>query len=300
MKILQVTDTHLVEDGGTIYGIDPAARLEACVAHINAHHADARFCVLSGDLTNEGTPGAYRALKAILDGLAVPYHLMAGNHDDRAALLATFPETPRDSNGFVQYALEIPVGRLLVLDTVEPGTHGGSFGPRRAAWLGNQLEMAGGDAVYIFMHHPPFPIGLPAMDRMGIDDPGPFVAAIEGRANLRHIFFGHVHRPVSGSWRGIAFSALPSTVHQVALDLKTVSPVPKTREPPAYGVILISGDTVAVHYHNYLDNSVLPGPAVPRSICSCTTRPSISACRPWIGYGCSTPEPSNGPSRVMT
>ena len=267
MKILQVTDTHLVEDGGTIYGIDPAARLEACVAHINAHHADARLCVLSGDLTNEGTPGAYRVLKEILAELAVPYHLMAGNHDDRAALLAAFPETPRDSNGFVQYALDTPAGRLLILDTVEPGTHGGSFCARRAAWLGNQLEMAGGDAVYIFMHHPPFPIGLPAMDRMGIDDPGPFVAAIEAHiniTNIRHIFFGHVHRPVSGSWRGIAFSALPSTVHQVALDLKTVSPVPKTREPPAYGVILLAPEQTLVHVNAYLDESRIEGAESPQ------------------------------------
>jgi len=263
MKILQVTDTHVVEDGATIHGIDPAERLEACVAHINAHHADAEFCVMSGDLTNEGTPGAYRTLGGILDGLAVPYHIMIGNHDERSALLAAFPETPRDEDGFVQYVLETPVGRLLILDTVEPGTHGGSFCQKRAAWLGYQLEMAGSDAVYIFMHHPPFPVGLPAMDRMGLDDPGPFAAAVDGHTNIRHIFFGHVHRAVSGSWRGIAFSALPSTVHQVALDFETVRPVPKTREPPAYGVILIDAERTLVHVGGFLDNSRIEGAKSP-------------------------------------
>jgi 3',5'-cyclic AMP phosphodiesterase CpdA len=266
MKILQVTDTHVVEDGGLIYGIDPAARLEACVAHINAHHADARFCILSGDLTNEGTPGAYRALKGILDGLAVPYHIMIGNHDDRENLLAAFPGTPRDEAGFVQYVLMTPAGRLLVLDTVTPGTHGGRFCARRAAWLGERLDEAGDDPVYIFMHHPPFPIGLPAMDRMGLDDPEPFAAAVSGRANsanIRHIFFGHVHRSVSGSWRGIAFSALPSTVHQVALDLEAVTPVPKTQEPPGYGVILIEPERTLVHVCAYLDRSRIAGAQSP-------------------------------------
>ena len=264
MKLLQVTDTHLVEEGATIYGIDPAARLEACVAHINAHHADARLCVLSGDLTNEGTPGAYRALKAILDRLEVPYHLMAGNHDDRATLAAAFPDTPLDQNGFVQYALETPAGRLLMLDTVKPGDHGGRFCQLRAAWLGERLAEAGNDPVYVFMHHPPFPIGLPSMDRMALDDPAPFAAAVAGRANIRHIFFGHVHRPVSGSWRGIAFSALPSTVHQVALDLETVSPVPKTREPPAYGVILIEPERTLVHVSPFLDDARIAGAQSPR------------------------------------
>ena len=221
---------------------------------------------MSGDLTNEGTPGAYRTLRTVLDALAVPYYLMAGNHDHRENLLAAFPETPRDEAGFVQYVIETPVGRLLVLDTVEPGSHGGSFCARRAAWLGDRLADAGGDPVYIFMHHPPFPVGLPAMDRMGLDDPAPFAAAVaehaEG-AQIRHIFFGHVHRPVSGSWRGIAFSALPSTVHQVALDLDTVSPVPKTREPPAYGMILIEPAHTLVHVCAYLDSSRIEGAQSP-------------------------------------
>ena len=108
------------------------------------------------------------------------------------------------------------------------------------------------------MHHPPFPIGLPSMDRMGLEDPAPFAAAVAGRANkakIRHIFFGHVHRPVSGSWHGIAFSALPSTVHQVALDFTTVSPVPKTRAPPAYGVILIEPERTLVHVSAFLDEA---------------------------------------------
>lgn len=255
MKLLQVTDTHLVADGAKIYGLDPAARLAACVAHINAHHADAAFCVVSGDLTDDGRPEAYRALKRVLDGLAVPYRLMAGNHDDRAALLTAFPDTPRDADGFIQASLDTPEGRLLLLDTVEPGSHGGAYCRRRGAWLAERLASAGDRPVYLFMHHPPFPLGLPSMDRIGLADPTHFVAAIDGRANLRHVFFGHVHRPASGSWRGIAFSALPSTVHQVALDFTTVSPVPKTREPPAYGVILLTPEQTVVHVSAFLEDS---------------------------------------------
>ncbi len=272
MKILQVTDTHLLESGGRIHGLDPAARLDSCVAHINAHHADARFCIVSGDLTDDGRPAAYRALKRVLDGLAVPYHLMVGNHDDRAALLAVFPESPRDADGFVQYALETPAGRVLVLDTVEPGSPGGSFCPRRGVWLADQLAAAAGGPVYLFMHHPPFSVGLPAMDRIRLTDSAHFLAAIDGRANVRHIFFGHVHRPVSGSWRGIAFSALPSTVHQVALDLETVSPVPKTREPPAYGVILLEPEQTLVHVSAFLEDSRIEGARAPPPL----QRPGLS------------------------
>lgn len=255
MKVLQVTDTHLVAAGKTIYGIDPRARLAACVADINARHADAEFCVLSGDLTDSGSPGAYGALKAVLGELVMPVHLIPGNHDRREALLDAFPGTPRDADGFVQYSLETPGGRFLFLDTIEPGVHSGRYCARRCAWLAGQLAAAEGRPVYIFMHHPPFEIGLPSMDRMALLSPEGLIRTLEPYPNVRHIFFGHVHRPVSGSWRGIPFSALRGTAHQVAFDLETLSPVPKSREPPAYAVILVEAERTVVHLHDFLDVS---------------------------------------------
>jgi 3',5'-cyclic AMP phosphodiesterase CpdA len=263
MKIVQVTDTHLVGAGQSVYGIDPRARLDACFADINARHGDAAFCVLSGDLTDRGEAGAYRELRHALSALRVPYHVMIGNHDSRQTLLEVLPETPADPNGFLQCALDTPAGRVLLLDTVEAGRHAGAYCEARADWLAARLDEAGDGPVYIFMHHPPFDIGIPSLDRIRLADPAAFVRAIEGRRNLRHIFFGHVHRPVSGSWRGIPFSALRGTAHQVALDLHTESPIPKTREPPAYAVILLAAERTVVHLHDYLDHSPIDGAASP-------------------------------------
>jgi 3',5'-cyclic AMP phosphodiesterase CpdA len=263
MKIIQISDTHLVAPGGQVYGIDPLERLAACIADINAHHADAAFCVLSGDLTNEGEPAAYRALADILAALRPPWHLMVGNHDDRAALLEVFPQTPVDENGFVQSVLDTPLGRVILLDTLEPGSHGGTFCAARAAWLAARLDEAEERPVYLFLHHPPLAIGLPSMDRMRLGDPGPLIEALRGRSNVRHLFFGHVHRPVSGAWRGIPFSAPKGTAHQVALDFIAVSPVPKTREAPTYAVILLGAEETVVHLHDYLDRSLIDGAVSP-------------------------------------
>ena len=105
------------------------------------------------------------------------------------------------------------------------------------------------------MHHPPFDIGIPSLDNIRLHEPEGFVAAIAGFGNIQHIFFGHVHRPVSGNWRGIPFSALRATVHQVPLDFETVKPVPSDHEPPGYAVILLKDDCVVVHHHDYLDDS---------------------------------------------
>lgn len=263
MKIIQVSDIHLVEEGQRIYGIDPRERLEACIADINAQQSDAAFCILSGDLTDRGGLPAYRALREVLQGLRIPWHLMVGNHDSRAAMLEVFPETPTDPQGFVQRVLDTPRGRVLLLDSVEAGSHAGVFCEARAGWLAARLDEAGDRPAYLFLHHPPFDIGIPSLDRIRLREPGPLIRALEGRRNLRHLFLGHVHRPVSGAWRGIPFSAVKSTAHQVAFDLQTEQPIPKSHEPPAYAVILLAAEQTVVHLHDYLDRSRIAGATSP-------------------------------------
>ncbi len=261
MKIIQISDTHLVAPGRLLYGLDPRERLERCIEDINRTQADAALCILTGDLCDAGEPEAYRALRSCLKGLALPYRLMIGNHDDREAFAAAFPEVPRDPNGFIQSVVDCAAGRLLLLDTVEAGDHAGHYCALRADWLGAQLDAAADQPAYLFLHHPPFEIAIPCLDDIRIKDPAAFARALAGRSNLRHIFFGHVHRPVSGSWRAIPFSALRSTAHQVPLEMGATAhldgrmEVPKVNEPGGYAVILIDAERVIVHLHDLLPGS---------------------------------------------
>jgi hypothetical protein len=71
-----------------------------------------------------------------------------------------------------------------------------------------------------------------------------------------NFFFGHVHRPVSGSWHGIPFTTLRGTNHQVQLDLKAEDYLPISHEPPAYCVIFLEPQQTTVHFHDYLDDSL--------------------------------------------
>jgi len=58
------------------------------------------------------------------------------------------------------------------------------------------------------------------MDRIALTDAAALIAVIKpNRARIRHLFFGHVHRPIAGSWLGIPFSTLRGTNHQVCFDL---------------------------------------------------------------------------------
>lgn len=251
LKLVQITDPHLVEPGRLLHGLDPLARLEACLAHVEAHHADADLVVLSGDLTQDGRRDAYEALRGRLARLTPPWRLMVGNHDDRATLFAVFPNAG-DEDGFAQCALDTPQGRVILLDTLDPGRVEGRLCPARLAWLEAELGRAEGRPVYIFMHHPPFRVHLPALDRIRLQDADAFLELLRRRGDVRHIFAGHVHRPISGLWHGIGFSTLFGTGHQSEA-IFDEDRFATTFEAPAYGVILIDEDSVVVHAIGFLE-----------------------------------------------
>ncbi len=253
MKFIHLTDPHFVPPGRTLYGRDPRPALDAAVADINAHHGDAAMAVVTGDLTHWGEPAAFRNLVDGLAPLAMPVHVLAGNHDARDVLRAYFPDQPVDKNGFIQSALDTPVGRFIFLDTVLEGTSAGHFCADRQAWLADILAASEGHDLFLFMHHPPFDVGIPAMDRIGLQQKDAFQAVIEPhKARIRHLFFGHVHRPISGSWRGIPYSTLRGLNQQVWLDMVNVE-MTASFEPPAYCVVLIEDDRVVVHTHDFMD-----------------------------------------------
>lgn len=255
MKFIHITDTHLVEPGARLYGLDPAERLDLCLADVGRRHADAAFAIVTGDLAHAGHPKAYAALRERFARLPLKTHFLIGNHDDRRGFLEAFPDSPRDENGFVQYAFDTPIGRFVCLDTNEPGVSWGFMCDRRVEWLERTLAASRDRPVYLFMHHPPMPVGIRSMDRISLRQPERFASVVTACSNIRHLFFGHLHRPIGGSWRGIPLTTMRATSHQVALDLVGDAKVPGSHEPPAYAVVLAEAESTIVHFHDFLDST---------------------------------------------
>ncbi|RKQ72297.1 3',5'-cyclic AMP phosphodiesterase CpdA [Oceanibaculum indicum] len=257
MKLIHLTDTHLVRAGELLYGLDPKARLDACIADINRNHGDADLAVITGDLTHFGDREAFQALRQSLDALTVPVQLIVGNHDTNDVFRDFFPDVPVDEAGAVQSVRDTQAGRLIFLDTTKTGTHAGWYDEARLDWLEARIAESGDAPIFLFMHHPPLLLGVPAMDRIGLMQRDLFNARMTPYLpRIRHVFFGHIHRPVSGSWRGVPFSTLRAMSHQVWLDFsEETEGVPGSHEPPAYAIVLIEPEQVVIHFHDFLDDS---------------------------------------------
>lgn len=237
MVIAQISDTHIREEGQLAYRhVETAGFLARCVQQLRSMSPRPDFVLATGDLVDAGRREEYRHLRRLLAPLPMPVYLVPGNHDDRDAMVAEFPDHAylRRDGTFLQYVIEGDPMRLVVLDTLVPGRGEGRLCADRLAWLDARLRERPDRPTTIVMHHPPFVTGIEHMDRLGLLEGGEGLGEIVERyANVERIVCGHLHRPIQVRWHGTVAMTAPSTAHQVALDLAAGDPACYVMEPPA-------------------------------------------------------------------
>ena len=251
MLIAQITDPHIKPRGRLAYRrVDTAAALAEVIDAVNALVTPPDLVLMTGDLVDAGRPEEYGLLREILQPLRAPVLPVPGNHDERAAMAAAFPDVPHlpRNGGFVQYVIEDWPVRLIGLDTVVPGEGGGALCAERLSWLDARLTEQPERPTIIFQHHPPFRTGIGHMDRIGLDGAEAQAAVVRRHPQVERVLCGHLHRPIQARWAGTLASTAPGTSHQVALDLRNEAPSAFVLEPPGYQLHLWQPDTGLVSH----------------------------------------------------
>ena len=246
MLIAQITDIHLGFDRDNPREFN-RQRLDQTLEALCALDPVPDLLLATGDIADDGDDKvSYARFREATDMLPFPVLHAMGNHDSRAPFLAEFPDTPT-ADGFVQYAIDQFPVRILVLDTLEPGRHGGAFCEVRAAWLRARLDEAPDRPTAIVLHHPPIETGLSWMTE------NPEAAwvqrladAVSGRDNVIAMIAGHLHRPIVTRWAGTVLAVCPSTAPQVALDLNAID----ADKPDGRPMIVADHPCFALHYWN--------------------------------------------------
>ena len=250
MLVCQISDMHVRLPGQLSYGVVDCARmLRAAVAEILRLPQRPDVVVATGDLVHAGNAAEYANLREILAPLPMPVYVIPGNHDDREALRAAFPDHAYlgQSAGFVQYAIEDWPLRIVALDTVIPGSDAGTLCAERLAWLEAALAREPRKPTLVIMHHPPFDTLIDHMDAIGLAEADRLAAVIRKHPQVERVLCGHLHRPIQVRFAGTLASTCPSTAHQLGLDL-----APRARsffrmEPPALQLHAWRGGAVVSH-----------------------------------------------------
>ncbi len=245
MLIAQITDLHIGFDRDNPHELN-VRRLNMVIDHLNEMTPRPDLVIVSGDMVENGDDKrAYRHMEALVKRWQGPLLWAVGNHDSRAGLLEVLPEVPTDENGFIQYELEQGGLRFVVVDTLDPGRHGGMVCEARAKWLRARLREKKDMPTIIVMHHPPVDTGIAWMSALPCEEWVQRVAKVIAPAKqVVAILAGHVHRPIATAFAGQRLVVAASTAPLVALDLEDVDPL----HPDGRALIIGDAPAFALHY----------------------------------------------------
>jgi Icc protein len=214
MLIAHITDTHIV-DKGDHYLSEPstqvAERLAKAISYLNDLNPLPDAVLLTGDVTDHGSPAAYSRFKELIAFLRPPLYIMPGNHDRRENMRAALSEYPYiPATGFIHYAIEEYPLRLICLDTLVEGEDYGLICQERLAWLKKTLEEEPAKPTLVFMHHPPVKTGTKLFDEIICMVPQEFEDLIREFKNILGILSGHYHHLCISSFGGKPCLIAPS------------------------------------------------------------------------------------------
>jgi Icc protein len=235
--LAQVTDMHIKAGGKLSYRVvDTEASLARCVSHLMALPQVPDAVLFTGDLTDFGRPEEYENLARLIAPLPMPCFLMAGNHDDPAAMREAFPshEYLRQREGKLDFVIDAFPVRIVALDSTVPMKPHGLLTASQLEWLDATLAAGRARPTIVALHHPPFWTGIGHMDIQPLTNPAELEPIIARNPQVERVLCGHLHRPIVARFGGTIASTSPSPSHQVALDLDDDAASRFVMEPPAF------------------------------------------------------------------
>jgi Icc protein len=211
VQLLQVTDTHLFADEAReIYDTNTADSLRAALRAALAGGRRPDAVLVTGDVADDESRGAYLNFRRTLAGVGVPVHCLPGNHDDPALMAELL-----DRDGFA-FCGRTDLGgwRLVLLDSHVDRDPSGWLRDAELARLDAALREAAGRPALVCVHHPPLPLGSAWIDGVGLRNAADLLAVLDRHPNVRAVVAGHVHQASERTRGALRVLTTPSTCAQ--------------------------------------------------------------------------------------
>jgi Icc protein len=200
--VLQLSDLHVLPEGGRLLGVDTTLTLEA-VLRAAAASGGIDAVVVSGDVAHQPTPEVYARTATLVESyLGVPTLWLPGNHDEAGTMASCLP-AERD--------LVLGDWLLLGIDTHVDGAEGGSISGAEFDRIDRLLARSGARFVLAFGHHPCVPVGTPWLDVGCIENSEALLARLAEDSRVRGYAFGHIHHAAAYAGAPWPLLSAPST-----------------------------------------------------------------------------------------
>ncbi len=194
-KILQLTDLHLFKSAeGELLGVHTNARFMQVLDFIQKNAISFDCIFLTGDISQDETPESYTIVADALSRFSKKVYWIAGNHDDIPGMRVVFEKYPLFHR--VDHCFFETIGwNFIFVDTVLQGRASGYISIAALEKLADNLLSTPESAlIAIVMHHHPFTVDTPLVDKYILENADDFFAVIaKSRRHVDLIMCGHVH-----------------------------------------------------------------------------------------------------------
>lgn len=211
LSILHLSDTHLFGDDSLHYGRVNTADALAHTLEQFSGIGTLDLVVVSGDLSDDGSPRSYERLRSALEpwamarGARIVYSM--GNHDDRTAFRRVLGDGHGNQSdaaliGNVDAVSTIGPWRVVTIDTSVPSAGYGELEGKQLRWLTEVLSSPSLAGTVLIMHHPPVPASTALLQALELYNPEDLLEIVRG-SDVRVILSGHYHHGATDSFAGV-------------------------------------------------------------------------------------------------
>jgi Icc protein len=205
------------------------------LAHYRNSDWQADIAVVTGDLIQDDSPGAYVHFRDLLSELRMPVHCVPGNHDVRNLMRSALADPP------FHYCAGIEHGEWLIIgvDSCVNEYAGGYVSEAEFHRLDQALAQSAAAHAMVCLHHPPVAMGSRWLDSVGLDNGKETLRRLSRSGKVRLAVVGHVHQNYEADHEEIRIIATPSTCSQFAASSDEFAIDDK---PPAYRRLQLNAD----------------------------------------------------------
>jgi 3',5'-cyclic-AMP phosphodiesterase len=212
LLVVQISDLHLFKDEGhDLLGWNTWGSFKKIMQRLECATSRPDLILLTGDLSQDETEASYQKIVECSITLGIPTYWLPGNHDHVPTMQRVLTEPPV----FVDKSINKSGWQFLLLNTNVPGQVYGALSPENLAWLDLQLSQVPlHQPTLLSMHHPPFWVGSPWLDRSGLHNTEAFFEVIDQYPQVQLVLVGHVHQEFCCTRNEVTYLSTPSTCIQ--------------------------------------------------------------------------------------
>ncbi len=208
MRILHLSDLHICSSADAIiYGVNPYNNLQRAINKIRAIEEKIDMCVITGDISNDGTEESYNLADIALSILPFPIYVTNGNHDSYHNLIGR-----SHKKLLFQQQVTIQGIDFLFLNSVVVDEDGSN---RSRGYLSNDelklvMRVLGQNhPTIILMHHPVIELGS-WLDRRILENRQSFIDIVATSNKVIAVLSGHNHYFSNKAIGGCLYYTAPS------------------------------------------------------------------------------------------